>query len=266
MEGTPLHVCGIAQVQISLGGRCFQSQVVIVSGLTADAILGLDFLEANGCTIDLGKKTLHFQDCNLSLSLDTSIQSSPATVCVAVVSTLQVPAYSEMEVMAKVEKPSVPGLWAVEGETDQIMVAHAVVDASADLIPVRLLNPSNEVVTLYKGKEIASLQPADEICGLDVAAVQPRADSEISKDKEEMLWEMVEAAGESLNGLEKEQLYCLLTKYADIFAACSSDLERTDKVKHQIDTGSSAPIRQQVRRVPPARREEVKKLLKDMLA
>ena len=71
VEGTPLHVCGITQVQISLGERCFQSQVVVVSGLTADAILGLDFLEANGCTINLVKKTLHFHDCNLSLSLDT---------------------------------------------------------------------------------------------------------------------------------------------------------------------------------------------------
>ena len=168
--------------------------------------------------------------------------------------------------MAKVEKPSVPGLWAVEGETDQIMVAHAVVDAPAHQIPVRLLNFSNKVVTLYEGKEIGSLQQADEICGLGVAAVQPRADSEISKDKEKMLWEIVEATGEFLNGLEKEQLYCLLTEYANIFAACSSELGRTDKVKHQIDTGSSAPIRQQVRRVPPVRREEVKKLLKDMLA
>ena len=154
---------------------------------------------------------------------------------------------------------------AVEGETDQIMAAHAVVDAPAHQIPVRLLNPSNEVVTLYKGKEIASLQPADEIHGLGVTAVQPRADSELSKDKEEMLWKIVEAAGESLNGLEKEQLYCLLAEYADILAACSSDLGGTDKVKHQIDTRSFAPIRQQVRRVPPERREEVKKLLKDML-
>ena len=161
VEGTPLHVCGIAQVQISLGERCFQSQVVIVSGLTADAILVLDFLVANCCTIVQGKKTLHFQDCNMSLSLDTSVQSYSATVRVAVMSTLQVPAYSEIEVMAKVEKPSVPGLWAVEGETDQIMVVHAVVDGSAHKIPVRLHNPSNEVVTLYKGKEIASLQPAD---------------------------------------------------------------------------------------------------------
>ena len=87
VEGTPLHICGIAQVQISLGGRCFQLQVVIVSGLTVDVILGLVFLEANGCTIDLGKKTLHFQECNLSLSLDTSIQSSSATVRVAVANT-----------------------------------------------------------------------------------------------------------------------------------------------------------------------------------
>ena len=118
-------------------------------------------------------------------------------------------------------------------------------------------------LSLYKGKEITSLQPADEIHGIGVAAVQPRADSELSKDKEEMLWKMVEAAGESLNGLEKEQLYCLLAEYADILAACSSDVGGTDKVKHQIDTRSSAPIRQQVRRVPPERREEVKKLLKD---
>ena len=102
VEGTPIHVSGITQVQISLVGRYFQPQVVIVSWLTADAILGLDFLEANGYTIELGKKTLHFQDCNLSLSLNTSVQSSPATVRVAVVSTLQVPAYSEMEMMAKV--------------------------------------------------------------------------------------------------------------------------------------------------------------------
>ena len=157
-------------------------------------------------------------------------------------------------------------MWAIEGETEQIMVAQVVVDASAHQIPLRLLNRSNEIVTLYKGKEIASLQPADEICGLGVAAIYPRADSDISKDNEEMLLEMVEAAGESLKDLEKEQLYSLLAEYADIFAACSSYLGRTDNVKHQIDTRSSAPIRQQVRRVPPARREEVKKLLKDMLA
>ena len=61
VEGTPLHVCGIAQVQISLGGRCFQLQIVIVSGLTADVILGLDFLEANGCTIDWGKRNFTFR-------------------------------------------------------------------------------------------------------------------------------------------------------------------------------------------------------------
>jgi len=49
--------------------------------------------------------------------------------------------------------------------------------------------------------------------------------------------------------------------YSDIFA----DFGRTGKIKHKIDTGGAAPIRQPVRCVPPFRREETKKLLDDML-
>ena len=39
----------------------------------------------------------------------------------------------------------------------------------------------------------------------------------------------------------------------------------TGVVKHSIDTGTSHPIRQQCRRVPPFRREQAKKMMDDML-
>ena len=108
---------------------------------------------------------------------------------------------------------------------------------------VRVLNPSSKVVTLYRGKPIASLQQVEEASGLSVSAAQLQSES--SQDKDAMLWEMVEATGEALDSEEREQLYCLLTEYADIFAI-NKDLGRTDKVQHQIVTGDSAPIRQQV--------------------
>ena len=40
---------------------------------------------------------------------------------------------------------------------------------------------------------------------------------------------------------------------------------RTNKLQHSINTGDHQPIRQQARRIPPCKREEVHELLQDML-
>ena len=78
VEGTALHVCGVARVQLMMGEKCFQPEAVVANGLTADVILGLDFLEANRCTIDLGEKVLRFRDENLSVPL-----GRPPHICMA---------------------------------------------------------------------------------------------------------------------------------------------------------------------------------------
>ena len=52
--------------------------------------------------------------------------------------------------------------------------------------------------------------------------------------------------------------------YADVMVSSTSDLGRTGRLHHHIDTGSSPPIRQPVRRISPHRREEVKELLSQM--
>ena len=56
-----------------------------------------------------------------------------------------------------------------------------------------------------------------------------------------------------------------LEEYKDVFATSSADLGRTGDVQHRIDTGDSAPIKQQPRRVPLHKKklvqEEVDKML-----
>ena len=53
--------------------------------------------------------------------------------------------------------------------------------------------------------------------------------------------------------------------FADVFAVSSDDLGHNSLVTHQIDTGSSHPIRQPVRRLPLHKQAEADTLLKDML-
>ena len=77
----------------------------------------------------------------------------------------------------------------------------------------------------------------------------------------------MERSASDLTPDEKEKLHQLLLECADVFAESSAELGRTNLIKHSIDTspGNEHPIRQPCRRVPPARREQARGLVKDML-
>ena len=76
---------------------------------------------------------------------------------------------------------------------------------------------------------------------------------------------MISRSGNRLTEEEKEQLFALCIEYIDLFATGSDDFGRTTALRHKINTENSAPIRQQARRIPPFHKDEVKKLLDDML-
>ena len=56
--GTSLAIHGHASVTLQLGGREGQTDMVVVNPLTSEAILGIDFLQAQLAMIDLGQGTL----------------------------------------------------------------------------------------------------------------------------------------------------------------------------------------------------------------
>jgi len=57
-DGSPLHVHGQAEVQVEVKGELLQAEVLVVSPLTTEAILGLDFLRKHELTIDIREKRL----------------------------------------------------------------------------------------------------------------------------------------------------------------------------------------------------------------
>ena len=87
----------------------------------------------------------------------------------------------------------------------------------------------------------------------------------LSQGDKEALWSMVCKGGDHLNDGEKELLFHLLMEYADVFAFNSGQIGRTSILKHRIDTGNTPPVHLLPRRIHQARREEMAKLVKDML-
>ena len=268
VDGSPLQVHGQARVDIELEGEKLSGDVVVVSPLTSEAILGLDFLRRHDAVIKAKEKqlTLGGNECVLPLSEANSLSSS-SYLPIRAVETIEVPPYSEMEVMATVEQPAA-GVWLLEGVAEgrpAALTARALVTPRSGQVRVRLLNPRPERVKIYKGSKIATLEEVDEPV-TQIAAVGTMEQEAVPPGKEAMLRELVEKAGPELSVSERNEFFHLLLTYADVFASLEADLDRNGKLHHAIHTGNAPPIRQPVRRIPPFRRQEVQKLLGEMLA
>ena len=103
VDGMPIRVRGSILIQFSIGSMEFNHEFVVADHITAEAIFGLDFLEANKCVLDLSKQEMTIRNEVLELKpspANAIVQQQCATV--TVMNTIVVPPSSEMEVMAHV--------------------------------------------------------------------------------------------------------------------------------------------------------------------
>ena len=266
--GTPLTVHGCACLALNLGGKIFPTNFVVVSPLTSEAILGIDFLQAQQAKIDLGEKTVCLRESGCNIRLDSPVpeKSCPLEHHVRTVHTVEVPPRSVVETPAYSDA-TMEGVWLVEeamGKHAEVAVARAIVQPQSSTFPVAILNVLDEPITLYAGSVVATMSPIN--LPTEVAPVGRQGAKDVSDEKQQVLWQLVQESGAELSPGEKQIFYELLHTHADVLASSTADLGRTSKLQHKIDTGNSPPIRQAVRRLSPHRREEVKQLLSEMLA
>ena len=266
-DGSPLTVHGSAWVNVVLGrGVSKHLQVVVVSPLTSEAILGLDSLISLKAQLDLSNQQMQIEDQQvIPLCGSTVTQAREREVChIRVESTTRIPPRCEFDVLARFETPISSGNWLLEEPKDKsipVVVAHALVKAESPLLRVRVLNTSEKEVTVYTNSRIAVAEQV-EVMDSSVSTVKVQ---QVDMKKEEMLKELAQASKLELDNAEQNMFFQLLQQYEDIFAATPTELGCTDKLQHRINTGGCKPIRQPVRRIPQHQREEVRSLLKDML-
>ena len=233
----------------------------------------MDFLESNHCVIDTSSKSLQIRGLKHPIPLH-QLSNTPVGLChtwAVLPKTIHVPSNSELEVMAKVEMEATDGTptLLLEGRSlprqPSVLVAAAVVKASGDQqIPIQMVNWAPDPVTVYQGTRLATLEEIDsEMIVLGVEPIE-HIIKEVSEAKRELLWDTVERAAANLTTSQRDKLYEALLCYEVVFAVDNSDLGCTNRLKHHINTGNAAPVRQPPRRISPHRQEEVMALLADM--
>ena len=260
VDGHPIHVRGVVTIPLTISSTVFNQEFVIADNITAEGILGMDFLEEHKCILDMAKRQVTVNQSE-PLSLVPIVSNSVGTpVNVTVNKTVTIPPASEMEILGRL--PAEGGPWLIEGIQQKCLVARSVVIPANNTIPVRIANTSTLPVTLHQGMKVATAGLVDEthINGV----VETDSEHQQSTNNQEGMILNVPLSAE-LTETQREKFFALLSHYENVLAKCPEDLGRTSILSHHIETGDVQPIRQQARRVPLPHRRTVQDLLKDML-
>ncbi|MCG7868284.1 MAG: hypothetical protein JAY74_18205 [Candidatus Thiodiazotropha taylori] len=189
----------------------------------------------------------------------------PSIFRIQVAERIVVPMDTEMIVPAKVEgcTPHITkGLIEAEVQTHKngLLVAKTVIDPCHGFVPLRVLNVSGKEQVLYANMHIATCHPIT-----DIKTVTPEVSVDATDTLPEYLHVAWENSTENLSSEQALQVKELLLKHKDVFAKDKTDLGRTNVVKHTINTGDAAPVKQNPRRLPLSKRELVKDEVSKML-
>ena len=221
VDGMPIRVRGSTLIQFSIGGMEFNHEFVVTDHITAEAILCLDFLEANKCVLDLSKQEMTIRNEVLELEpspANAIVQQQCATV--TVMNTIVVPPSSEMEVMAHVNTQG-NGTWLLESIKCPVLIARALATPKLGTIPVRIINTEQIPVTLYKNMKLATAEPIND------ASISEATNGHSSQQspREENHITLSHPLPETITMEQKEKLLALMSHYTDIMADSPNKLE-----------------------------------------
>ncbi|XP_037896545.1 uncharacterized protein LOC119641780 [Glossina fuscipes] len=226
-----------------------------------EVILGMDFMAKHGLVLDMKRQVLQY--ANVTLPLTVGYDRQAEVLQVVVQRQQKIPPNSEAIVWAAAtEELRLNKTWVVELNKeytkDNIIIGKAVVSPVNNLIPVRLLNPTNVTTKIHKGDIIAQCQKAEYV--VDHQAETPKTRPTVSPEAEILI------IGWTSNLDEQQKKYAkkFLVENWSIFADGTNLNGRTNAVKHIINTVGADPIRQRPRRIPLAKRRKVADLIKDM--
>ncbi|KAL5488642.1 hypothetical protein EMCRGX_G017618 [Ephydatia muelleri] len=244
-NGKGLQLDGQVVLNIHVGGLHVDRLFLVARDLTQECLLGADFLCANGCAIDFDATSMSAGGEVVILQFN---QLGPLVCNAAVMESISIPANCEFQLVATLmvvgkmyRNSKCRDLGPISWSVMVWQVAHSVAINRDGAIPVQMLNPGNTSITLHK-VHVRKTGMGPEII------------------------ESLTMGAEGLSDIELEQLRMLLYQFSSIISTSDSDIGRTRLVQHHIDTQGANPVKQPPQRLPFHRREEVKRMLNDMLA
>jgi len=124
-----------------------------------------------------------------------------------------------------------------------LRLARAMVADRPSNVVMQIVNTNDEEVRLPKGTCLRNLEEVVPIVG--------KPSDEDNADSFSHIGSVIDGVDEFLSSEHRTDFRQLILKHSDVFSKGDHDLGCATAVKHRIDTSTSQPVRQALRRQPP---------------
>ena len=266
----------VHQLSLTLGNQSFLWSCC-VAPITDPMILGLDFLECHKAVIDLPARILHVGGSEIPLTM-----SGNSEAAARLIRKTTVEPHSQVQTWCSAPSGLAASAVLVPAGQDVGIEIPPLLVSSALEVPVLLINHTNRYITLTAGTVVAQIEPIassafihsfspDDSSSSPCVTVRKQSTSAAESSLgskpavPEHLTSLLENSSKGLSTPETQALASLLSEFRDVFAESDSDLGCFPDLKHTIDTGDAAPIKERMRRTPLGFEHEEDKHLDNML-
>jgi predicted aspartyl protease len=249
-NGTAINVRGRVKIE-SLSDGASLPLYGLVSEQVAEIILGVDFLKMHNAIWDFDAGVIQLNGVKHVLHTRNAKSWCRRIV---VGEDVNVPPLSEIVFSTYVSfngniGSTSNGCWATipREPVPGVHVARTLIPSRAIDIPVRAVNVTDQSVTVPAKTVIAEL---DAVIPCGGVREEPGQVPEAERDQ--IICAMVNGTDDAVPQSVRQQLYDLLKENESAFSFSEFELGRTSLASHTIDTGGSRPVRQRLRRHPPA--------------
>ena len=272
-------VSGKVKLKVTIGETEITQEFFLIPNLNSKMNLGQDFLQTQEAIIKCCDNTLELKKVNTTVPLFCTNQRSSVA---RIVNRITIAKRSERLIPVKVKKTNSPVTCLLEPTKSltykQLAGAKCVTIPAEGVTHFRVMNPTDEPITLYKHQPVAIAHPVNssdvvmELHDVDKSVSHIPSLDAINKTStstnyaniaKEMDFDLHKS---SLSVEQQESLLTLIGKNRDVFAKDISELGSTDIYHHRIDTGNATPVRQMPYRQSPKMREVTEKEIEVMLA
>ncbi|XP_055873612.1 uncharacterized protein LOC129924032 [Biomphalaria glabrata] len=227
-SGELMPIKGLADLEFELGCQSFGHEFLIAN-ITDDCILGIDFLQKFGFSINISGGTLLYGNVEVSL-LGDSEEGNNRMMKILLTEDTNLPAQSESIIWGKLEngheKSGTALIEGTEDNYDGVAVVKTLVMIGKDhqRVPVRIMNLGLREKHLRRDSYIAKCHTIDLIKNCNINNVSFTPTESINPQITRLLTETKGNLSEEQYSKAKE----LIMKFADIFPSDDSECGRTD--------------------------------------
>ena len=267
-NGENQKVLGTVELDITLANEPLPYEFIVLPHMNQEIILGSNFFKDFAGAVDYASETVSFFNKGIVLNFVKDQDQGNATIMLLDSCTLQPRSETLTNVYCK-EPFTGTGLIAPNSYSikQTFSVARSLVCPKNGRAVCRILNPTNELITLNKDRILATIQQIDD------KDIQSQEDSyhrpDVTEEEIEELHTLsdlgIELENTNLTETQKQQLVRLLVTNKDLFAKSLSDMPGTNLHYHKIDTGDAAPCRQRSYKHSPEAKKEIERQTQEMM-